>query len=49
LFFAHAVFLKTDRQIQTMLMIIGLASLVYPTAEWKLREALKKMDETLMN
>jgi len=49
LFFAHAVFLKTERRIQTMLMIMGLALLVYPIAERKLREALKKMDETLMN
>jgi transposase len=49
LFFAHAVFLKTKRLKQMMLMIMGLALFVYPIAKRKLREALKKMDETLMN
>jgi len=49
LFFAHAVSLKTERRIQTVLMIMGLALLVYAIAEWKLREALKKMDETLID
>lgn len=47
LFFAHAVFLKTERRIQAMVMIMGLALLIYAIAERKLREALKKMDENL--
>jgi len=49
LFFAHAVFLKTERRIQAMVMIMGLALLIYAIAERKLREALKKMDETLLD
>lgn len=47
LFFAHAIFLKTERRIQAMVMIMGLALLVYAIAERKLRTALEKMDETL--
>lgn len=47
LFFAHAVFLKTERRIQAMVMVMGLALLIYAIAERKLREVLKKMDETL--
>jgi len=49
LFFAHAIFLKTERRIQAMVMIIGLALLIYAIAERKLREALKKMDEALLD
>lgn len=49
LFFAHAVFLKTERRIQAMVMIMGLALLVYAIAERKLQEALKKIDETLLD
>jgi len=47
LFFTHAVFLKTERRIQAMVMIMGLALLVYAIAEKKLRKALEKLDETL--
>lgn len=47
LFFAHAIFLKTERRIQAMVMIMGLALLIYAIAEKKLRDALKTMDETL--
>lgn len=47
LFFTHAVFLKTERRIQAMVMIMGLALLVYAIAERKLRKALENMDETL--
>lgn len=47
LFFTHAIFLKTERRIQAMVMIMGLALLVYAIAERKLRKALETMDETL--
>jgi len=47
LFFAHSIFLKNERRIVAMVMIMGLALLVYSIAEIKLRETLKKMDETL--
>jgi transposase len=47
LFFTHAVFLKTERRIQALVMIMGLALLVYAVAERKLRRALEEMDETL--
>jgi len=47
LFFTHAIFLKTERRIQAMVMIMGLALLVYAIAEKKLRKALEKMNETL--
>lgn len=47
LFFTHAVFLKTERRIQAMVMIMGLALLVYAIAEKKLRKALEDINETL--
>jgi transposase len=47
LFFTHAIFLKTERRIQAMVMIMGLALLVYAIAERKLRKALETMDEML--
>jgi transposase len=47
LLFSHAVFLKTERRIQVMVIIMGLALLEYAIAERKLRTALEKMDETL--
>jgi len=47
LFFAHSIFLKNERRIMAMVMIMGLALLIYAIAEMKLRKTLKKMDETL--
>lgn len=47
LFFAHSIFLKNERRIVAMVMIMGLALLIYAIAEMKLRKTLKVMDETL--
>lgn len=47
LFFAHSIFLKDEKRICAMMMIMGLALLVYSIAEKKLREALKKFNETI--
>ena len=41
------MFLKNEGRIVAMVMIMGLALMVYAIAERKLREALKKADETL--
>ncbi len=43
LFFAHSIFLKNEERICAMVMIMGLALLVYSIAEKKLRDALKKL------
>ena len=47
MFFAHSMFLKNEGRIVAMVMIMGLALMVYSIAERKLREALEKADETL--
>jgi len=47
LFFAHSIFLKNEERICAMVMIMGLALLVYSIAEKKLRDALKKFNETV--
>jgi len=47
LFFAHSLFLKKESRIVAMVMIMGLALMVYAIAERKLREALEKVDETI--
>ncbi len=47
LFFAHSIFLKNEERICAMVMIMGLALLVYSIAEKKLRDALKKFNETI--
>ncbi len=47
LFFAHSIFLKNEERICAMVMIMGLALLIYSLAEKKLREALKKFNETI--
>lgn len=47
LFFAHSMFLKKESRIVAMVMIMGLALMVYAIAERKLREALEKVDETI--
>ena len=47
MFFAHSMFLKNEGRIVAMVMIMGLALMVYSIAERKLREALKKAGETL--
>jgi transposase len=47
LFFAHSLFLKKPERIMALLMIMGLALLIYSLAERKLRQALKEMNATV--
>ena len=47
LFFAHSLFLKKEKRIMAMVMIMGLGLLVYAIAERKLRMTLKQLDETV--
>jgi len=49
LFFANSLFLKKPERIMALLMIMGMALLVYSLAELKLREALKAMNATVPN
>ena len=49
LFFANSLFLKKPERIMALLMIMGLALLVYSLAERKLREVLKAMNATVPN
>jgi transposase len=47
LFFAHSLFLKKPERIMALIMIMGLALLVYALAERQLRLALEQKDETI--
>jgi transposase len=47
LFFAHSLFLKRPERIMALIMIMGLALLVYALAERQLRLALEQKNETL--
>jgi len=47
MFFAHSMFLKNEGRIVAMVMIMGLALMVYSLAEHKLREALEETGETI--
>lgn len=47
LFFASSMFLKNESRIVAMVMIMGLALMVYSLAEHKLREALERENETI--
>ena len=49
LFFADGLFLKNPERIMAMLMVMGLALLVYALAERKLREELKRKGESIPN
>jgi transposase len=49
LFFANSLFLKKPERIMALLMIMGLALLVYSLAERKLRQALRAMNATIPN
>jgi transposase InsO family protein len=49
LFFADAFFLKTERRIMALTMIMGLALLVYALAEEELRRTLKALKESVPN
>jgi transposase len=45
--YAHSLFLKNESRIVAMVMIMGLALMIYGIAERKLREALEKESETI--
>lgn len=47
LFFAHSLFLKSPQRIMALLMVMGLALLIYALAERKLRQALAEQGETV--
>jgi transposase len=47
LFFAHSVFLENEGRIVAMVMVMGLALMVYSLAEKKLRDALENANETI--
>jgi transposase len=47
LFFAHSLFLKSPARIMAMIMVMGLALLVYALAERELRRQLALQNETL--
>ena len=47
LFFAHSLFLKRPQRIMALLMVMGLALLVYALAERKLRQGLAEHGETI--
>ncbi len=49
MFFANPLFLKKPERIMALLMIMGLALLIYSLAERKLRQALKEMQATIPN
>jgi len=48
-FFADSLFLKTPGRIMAMVMVMGLALLVYALAERKLRTALQEQGESIPN
>jgi len=47
MFFAQSMFLENEGRIVAMVMVMGLALMVYSLAEHKLREALEKENETI--
>lgn len=47
LFFAHSLFLKKPERIMALMMIMGLALLIYALAERQLRLVLAKRNETI--
>ena len=49
LFFADSLFLKSPKRIMALIMIMGLALLVYALAEHKLRRALEEQGESIPN
>jgi transposase len=49
LFFAHSLFLKKPERLMALLMVMGLALLIYSLAERKLRQVLKEMNATVPN
>ncbi len=49
LFFADAFFLKSEKRIMALTMIMGIALLIYSLAEEELRSTLKKLKASLPN
>jgi transposase len=47
LFFAHSLFLKSPARIMALIMIMGLALLIFALGERKLRQALNQSDESI--
>jgi transposase len=47
LFFANSLFLKNPARIMALIMIMGLALLIFALAERKLRQALKENNESI--
>lgn len=48
-FMVDSVFLKSSKRIEALMMVITLCLMVYNIAQYRLREALKKQNETLPN
>lgn len=49
LFFAESLFLKRPQRLMALLMVMGLALLIYALAERKVRQALQRRGETIPN
>jgi len=49
LFFADSLFLKTPSRIMALIMVMGLALLMYSLAEHWIRQSLKEKKETIPN
>ena len=49
LFFAHSLFLKSPRRIMALIMIMGLALLIYALAERQVRQELLAREEYIPN
>jgi transposase len=47
MFFAHSLFLKSPARIMALIMIMGLALLIFALDERQLRQALKQSDESI--
>jgi transposase len=47
MFFAHSLFLKNPARIMALIMIMGLALLIFALGERQLRQALKQSNETI--
>ena len=48
-FMVDSIFLKSERRIEALMMVMTLCLLVYNIAQYKLRHALKEQEETLPN
>ena len=48
-FMVDSIFLKLPHRVEALMMVMTLCLMVYNIAQYKLREALKKEDETLPN